>query len=123
MLELIVVVSGLLAGVVAWVPCGVGLAAHRYKLGGSQIKSRNRWVLLGTRAPGSFSALGRIVFILVMLSWMCIFFGALAVPMLLAKALGIPNDSPSIGYAIYANMLAAAIAFLAGPAVWRRVAL
>jgi hypothetical protein len=123
MREIFVVVSGLLAGIVAWFPCMIGLAAHRYKLGGAQIKSSNRWVQLGTRAPGSFSSLGRIVFVLVMLIWLCIFFAAMTVPMLVAKALGVPEASPSIGYAIYANMLVAAIAFFAGPAIWRRLAL
>lgn len=32
--EALVVVSGLLTGIVQWVPCGGGLAAYRYNLGG-----------------------------------------------------------------------------------------
>jgi uncharacterized membrane protein len=123
MREILVVVSGLLAGVVVWLPCAVGLAAHRYKVGGAQIKSSNPWVLLSTRAPGSFSPLGRIVFILVMLVWLGIFFGSMAAPMLAARVLGVPEASPSIEYALYANMVVAAVAFFAGPAIWRRLAL
>nr|WP_316643377.1 hypothetical protein [uncultured Roseateles sp.] len=123
MRAVLVVVSGLLAGVIAWFPCAVGLAAYRYKLGGAQIRSNNRWVLLGTCSPSSFSVIGRIGFIVAMLVWLCIFFGAMGVPVLVARALGIPETSPFIGYAIYANMLVAAVSFLIGPAIWRRIAL
>lgn len=123
MRDLLVVLSGLLAGVVAWFPCGVGLAAHRYKLGGAQIRSRNRWVQLGTRSPGSFSLAGRVAFAVLVLAWLLVFFGCMAVPMVVANALGLPEASQSIGYAIYANMFAAMVGFLAGPAIWRRVAL
>ncbi len=98
MLELLVVVSGLLAGVIAWFLYAVGLAAHRYKLGGAQIRSNNRLVLLGTRSPSSFSVIGRIGFIVAMLVWLCVFFGAMGVPVLVARALGIPEASPFIGY-------------------------
>jgi hypothetical protein len=121
--EIFVVLSGLVAGVIAWLPCTVGLAAHRYKLGGAQIRSKNRWVLLGTRSPGRFSASGRIVFVLVMCIWLCIFFGAMALPFLAANALGVPEESPSIGYAINANMLVAVVSFFAGRSIWRRLAL
>jgi hypothetical protein len=123
MRDLLIVTSGFLAGAVAWFPCAIGLAAHRYKLGGAQIRSTNRWILLGTRAPGSFSALGRIAFVLAVLVWLFIFFGAMIFPGLVARALGAPDASPSIGHAIYANMLAAAVAFFTGPAIWRRLAL
>ena len=105
------------------IPCSVGLAAHRYKLGGAQIRSNNRWILLGIRAPGSFSVLGRIAFALLMLVWLSIFFGATVIPVFVAKALGLSEDAPSIEYAIYANMLVAAIAFIFGPAIWRKLAL
>jgi len=121
--EILVVVSGLLAGLVAWLPCAVGLAAHRYKLGGAEIKTTNRWVLLGTRSPGSFSVMGRILFIVGMLIWLGVFFGAMAAPMLVAKVVGVPSNSPSIGHALYANMFVAAVAFVSGPAIWRRLAL
>lgn len=121
--EVVVIASGLLAGAVAWLPCAVGLAAHRCKLGGAQIKSSNRWVLLGTRSPGSFSVLGRIAFLLAMLIWLGIFFGAMTVPVLVARYLEVPQASPSIGYAIYANMFVAAVSFFAGPYIWRRLAL
>ena len=121
--EILVIVSGFVAGMVAWLPCGVGLAAHRYKLGGAQTRSSNRWVLLGTRSPGSFSALGRVAFILAVLVWLAVFFGAMAAPMLIAKFLEVPSASPSIGYAIYANIFVAVVAFFGGPAIWRRLAL
>lgn len=55
--EALVVVSGLLTGIVQWVPCGGGLAAYRYNLGGASDKkfqyvgsasSHSSWQLLAT---------------------------------------------------------------------------
>lgn len=121
--EVLVVVSGLLAGFVQWVPCGVGLAAHRYKLGGAVIKSTNRWVQLAACPPGSYSPLGKLGFVALMLIWLVVFFGAMAIPALVAKLLQVPEASPSVMYAIYGNFLIGAVAFVSGPAIWRRLAL
>lgn len=121
--DAVVVASGVVAGAISWFPCGIGIAAHRYKLGGAQLRSTNRWVQLSVRDTNSFSALGKVVFLLSMLIWLCVFFGAFAVPMFAAKALGMPEDAPSIGYALFANMLVAVTAFLTGPTIWRRLAL
>jgi hypothetical protein len=123
MREALVILSGFFAGLVQWLPCGVGLAAHRYKLGGAVIRSTNPWVLLGTRHPNSFSFLGKIGFVAVMLVWSCIFFGSMVVPALVAELLGMSKDSPFILYAIYANLSVAVFAFFFGPAIWRRLAL
>lgn len=123
MRDILIVLSGFIAGIVAWFPCGIGLAAHRYNLGGAKIKSTNRWVLLAMRTFGSFSVVGRIIYVLIMLVWLCVFFGSMLVPMLVAKILGMPEASESVGYAIYANFFVAAVAFIAGPALWRKVAL
>ena len=122
-MELLVVFSGVIAGLVAWLPCGIGLAAHRYKLGGAVVRSTNKWVLLGVRDPSSFSAIGRIAFVISILAWLCIFFGAMAVPAFVARVLGVSQSSPFVGYAIFANFAVAVVAFIAGPAIWRRVAL
>ena len=122
-MELLVVFSGVIAGVFAWIPCGISVAAHRYKLGGAVIRSTNRWVLLAVREPSSFSAIGRIAFFILLLAWLCIFFGAMVVPALVARVLGVTQSSPFIGYAIFANFAVAVVAFIAGPAIWRRVAL
>ena len=122
-MELLVVLSGVLAGAVAWLPCGVGLAAHRYKQGGAIIKSTNKLVLLGTREPGSFSILGRVVFFFAVLGWLGIFFGAMVVPGLVAKVLGVSQSSPFVGYAVFANFAMAALSFVCGPVIWRKLAL
>ena len=121
--EALVVVSGLLAGVVQWVPCGVGLAAYRYNRGGAAIKSSNMWVQLAASPPGSYSLLGKLVFVALMLTWLVVFFGAMAVPTLVAKLLQVPDASHSIMYATYANFLVGAVAFVVGPAIWRRLSL
>jgi hypothetical protein len=121
--EAFVVISGLLVGVVQWFPCGIGLAAHRYKLGGAVIRSTNKWVLLGARPPGSYSILGKLGFFALMLVWLFVFFGSIVVPALIAKLLEVPEASPFVGYAIYANFLMAIVAFAVGPAIWRRIAL
>ncbi|WP_234086325.1 hypothetical protein [Azonexus sp. R2A61] len=123
MREALVVVSGLLAGVVLWIPFGVGLAAHRYKLGGAILKSTNKWVLLAAAPPGSYSLLGKLGFVVLVLIWLVVFFGAMAIPALVAKLLQVPEASPSVMYAVYANLLIGAVAFIAGPAIWRRLAL
>ena len=123
MSEALIVISGLLAGLVQWLPCGVGLAAHRYKLGGAVIRSSNKWVLLGVRPPSSFSTFGKLGFFALMLVWLFVFFGAMLVPMLIAKLLDVPEASPFVGYAIYANFFMAIVAFGLGPAIWRRIAL
>lgn len=123
MREALIVISGLLAGFVQWFPCGVGLAAHRYKLGGAVIRSTNKWVLLGVQPPGSYSILGKLGFVALMFVWLLVFFGAMFVPLLIAKLLEVPEASPFVGYAIYANFFMAIVAFAAGPAIWRRIAL
>lgn len=123
MSEALIVISGLLAGVIQWLPCGIGLAAHRYKLGGAVVRSTNTFVSLGTRSPRSFSALGQLGFLMLMVVWLCIFFGAMAVPTLVARLLEVQPSSPFVLYGLYANMLMAVVAFLAGPAIWRRIAL
>jgi hypothetical protein len=87
------------------------------------VRSTNTFVSLGSRSPLSFSALGQLGFLLLMLVWLCVFFGAMAVPTLVAKLLEIQPSSPFVLYAFYANMLMAVVAFSAGPAIWRRIAL
>ncbi|WP_211474912.1 hypothetical protein [Collimonas humicola] len=123
MYEALVVLSGLIAGCVQWLPCGIGLAAHRYKLGGAIIKSTNKWILLGARPTSSFSTLGQVGFAVLMLSWLCVFFGAMAIPAFVARFLGVPEASPFVLYAIYANFFIAVVSFVSGPAIWRRLAL
>ena len=123
LIDSLIVFTGLLGGMIAWFPCGVGLAAHRYKLGGEVVRSTNRWLLLGLRSPATFSALGQLAFVLIVLLWMCIFLGALLAPVFIAQALEAPDASPSIGYAIYANIVVATISFLLGPPIWRKIAL
>ena len=123
MSEALIVLSGLFAGLIQWIPCGIGLAAHRYKLGGAVVRSTNTFVSLGSRSPRSFSAFGQLGFLILMLAWLCVFFGAMAVPTFVAKALEVQPSSPFVLYALYANMLMAVVAFLAGPAIWRRIAL
>lgn len=123
MREALIVISGLLAGFVQWFPCGVGLAAHRYKLGGAMIRSTNKWVLLGAQPPSSYSILGKICFFALMFVWLFVFFGAMVVPVLIAKLLDVPETSPFVDYAIYANFFMAIVAFAMGPAIWRRIAL
>lgn len=122
MREYLVVLSGLVAGFVQWFPCGIGIAAHRYKLGGFIVSSNNKWVQLSAQFPEGFSPIGKLIFLIVMLLWIAIFFGALAIPILVAKFLNVPEDSPFVNYAIYSNFLMAVIAFAAGPAIWRRLA-
>lgn len=123
MSEALIVISGFFAGLIQWLPCGIGLAAHRYKLGGAVVRSTNRFVSLSSRSPRSLSALGQFGFLLLVLAWLCVFFGAMAVPTFVAKAFDIHSSSPFVLYALYANMLMAVVAFLAGPAIWRRIAL
>ena len=115
--------SGFLGGVVAWFPIGVGLAAHRYKVGGAVVRSNNSWVLLGVRSPATFSTFGRIFFAVVVLGWLCVFFGAMVLPGLVARVLGVPQTSSSIGYAIAGNFGIAGVAFALGPVIWRKLAL
>src|SRR4051812_32584628 len=103
MREALIVLSGLAAGLVQWLPCGVGLAAHRYKLGGAEIRSTNRWVLLAARDPNTFSGLGKIGFVALMIIWVCLFFALMVVPSLVARLLGVPEGSPFVMYGIYAN--------------------
>ena len=114
MSETLIVLSGLFAGLIQWFPCGIGLAAHRYKLGGAVVRSTNSFISLSSRSPRNFSVLGRLGFLLLMLAWFCVFFGAMAIPTLVAKALEIPPSSPFVQYALYANLLMAIVAFLVG---------
>lgn len=122
MSELFVFLSGFLGGVIAWFPCGIGVAASRYQLGGAVITSNNKWVQLAVRPVASFSIPGQVVYLLVVLSWICIFFGGLALPAIIARVLHVPLTSPSLERGIYANFVMAAVAFFAGPAIWRKAA-
>ncbi len=123
MTEGLVFLSGIVGGVIAWLPCSIGVAAQRYQLGGAVIRSRNKWVLLAVRPTATYSIPGQMVFLLVMLSWAGIFFGALVLPAIVARVLEVPLTSLSLKYAIYANFVTAIVAMLAGPAIWRKVAL
>ena len=116
------ILSGLIAGAVAWFSFGVGLAAHRYNLGGAAVNSTNKWILLVTRRPDSFSFLGRVVFVLAMLTWTLIFFSAFVVPLQVARILAISEASSSIAYALYAYFGMAAVGFVLGPTIWRKLA-
>lgn len=122
MAEALVILSGLIAGAIAWFPCGVGLAAHRYKLGAAVVNSTNKWILLGIRRPDSFPFLGRVAFVLAMLIWALIFFSAFVVPVKVARVLGVFEASPSIGYALCAYFGMAVVAFVLGPSIWRKLA-
>ena len=122
MSELMVVFSGFLSGAIMWLPCSIGIAAHRYELGGAILRSTNRWVLLSLRPPRSFSILGRLVFALCILAWFVVFLGAATIPFVVADTLGVPDSSSSIGYAILANLVAAAACFIVGRFIWRKVA-
>jgi hypothetical protein len=122
MSELLVIISGVVAGIVMWLPCGVGISAHRHTVAGVPLRSTNNFVLLVAQPPKSFSILGRIAFALIMLTWMCIFFGAAIVPGFVAQVLGLPSSSSSIGYALLANLVVAVVCFFVGNAVWRKVA-
>jgi hypothetical protein len=99
------------------------LAAHRYHLGGAIVNSRNKLVLLPTRRFESFSFLGRIGFMLVMLVWTLIFFGAFAIPLQVALFLKISKASPSISYSFCAFFGTAVVALVLGPSIWRKLAL
>lgn len=90
---------------------------------GAVIKNSNMWVQLAVTPPGSYSLLGKLVFVALMLNWFVVFFGAMAVPTLVAKLLQVPEASHSIMYATYANLLVGAVAFVLGPVMWRRLAL
>lgn len=86
------------------------------------MSSTNKWILLGTRRPDSFSSLGRVAFLLAMLIWTLVFFSAFVVPIQVARVLGISEASPSIGYALCAFFGMAVVAFVLGSSIWRKLA-
>lgn len=86
------------------------------------MNNANKWILLITRRPASFSFLGRVVFVLAMLIWTLIFFSTLVVPVQVARILAISEASSSIAYALYAYFGMAAVGFVLGPTIWRKLA-
>ncbi len=120
--QVIVILSGVLSGLVMWVPFGIGISAHRHAVAGIPIQSTNSLVIAAAGRPGNYSALGRVIFVLIMLVWVCIFFSAIFLPVFVAKLLGVPENSEIIGYGISANLFMTIVGFIFGKFIWRRVA-
>jgi len=111
-----------ISGVAAWLPCGVGLAAHRFALSGAVVRSKSKFILYLSRPPKSLSPLARLLFLLVMAVWCAVFFSLLGSTLFVAGRLGVAESHPVIPYALGLHFFVAALSLIAGHFLWRKVA-
>ena len=114
--------SGALFGLIVGIPCGIGLSGHRHLVAGVPVRSENWFVVLVSRPPKNFPIGGRIAFVAVMLCWLCIFFGAILAPAIVARFIGLPDDSPIIGNALLVELIVGFFSVWAGHFIWNRMA-
>jgi hypothetical protein len=101
----VVLLVSLAAGAVLGVVLGFSLASHNDVLRGVRPNTNNRLIVFLARPTSEMRGSQAVIFLLLMLVWLVVFFGLLAVPALAAQHLageGPPLHLPAYGVAAVA---------------------
>jgi hypothetical protein len=122
MADFIILILGAVTEALVFTPLGIGMCAHRYAQAGIPLNTQDGFIHWLSSSPRSYTSTGKLVFTCLMLTWLCIFFGAWYLPILGARILDLPTDSPIIEESFYLAFGSGVIFFFCGYRFWRRQA-
>lgn len=115
----LIIFAGIVAGLLIGIPFGISICTTRHMDAGVPIQSTNRFVRLCVRPTASYSLAGKILFMLIMLVWICIFFGGIGAPVIMARLLGVETH-PAIKFGISVELLVGILSAFLAHNIWRK---